>query len=40
MVGYDGGVGYKLADQVIHFKINDMQVSEDFQMVIGHILTK
>ena len=40
MLGYDGGESYKLADQIIHFKVDDMQVSEDFQMMIGHILMK
>ena len=40
LLGYDGGECINLADQVIHFKANDMQVSEDFQMIIGHILTK
>ena len=39
-LGYDGGKSSKLADHVIHFKINDMQVSEDLQIMIGHILMK
>jgi len=40
MLGFDGGECLKLADNTIHFKINDMQISEDFQMIIGHILVK
>lgn len=40
MLGFDGGECYKLADQIIHFKVDDMQVAEDFQMMIGHILMK
>ena len=40
MLGFDGGKCLKLADNTIHFKINDMQISEDFQMIIGHILMK
>lgn len=40
MLGFDGGECLKLADNTIHFKINDMQISEDFQMIIGHILMK
>lgn len=40
MLGFDGGECCKLADQIIHFKINDMQIAEDFQMMIGHILMK
>lgn len=37
LLGYDGGKCMNLADQVINFKANDIQVSEDFQMIIGHI---
>jgi D-sedoheptulose 7-phosphate isomerase len=40
MLGFDGGECCKLADQIIHFKIHDMQIAEDFQMMIGHILMK
>jgi len=40
MLGFDGGKCLKIADKTIHFKINDMQISEDFQMIIGHILMK
>ena len=39
LLGFDGGEAIKLADISIHFKINDMQVSEDFQMIIFHLIT-
>jgi len=40
ILGFDGGKCCKLADTVIHFQIDDMQVSEDFQIIIGHMLSK
>lgn len=38
ILGYDGGICKKEADEVIHFKINDMQISEDCQLIVGHII--
>ena len=38
--GFDGGIGKALVDNCIHFEVNDMQISEDFQMIIGHIIMK
>lgn len=38
MIGFDGGECIKLADTFIHLKIDDMQVCEDFQMIIFHLL--
>jgi len=40
MLGFDGGQCLQLADHTIHFKANDMQISEDFQMIVGHIVAK
>ena len=40
MLGFDGGAALKLADYTIHFPIDDMQISEDLQVVVGHILMK
>lgn len=40
ILGFDGGEAKELADIVFHFEVNDMQVSEDTQLVIGHILMK
>lgn len=38
ILGFDGGQCKNLADIVIHFPINDMQISEDLQLIIGHML--
>ena len=38
ILGFDGGKAKKLAQNVIHTEINDMQISEDFQLIIGHVL--
>ena len=40
MLGFNGGKSKQIADNVIHFKVQDMQISEDMQMMIGHILMK
>jgi D-sedoheptulose 7-phosphate isomerase len=37
IVGFSGGICKQIADFPIHFPINDMQVSEDLQMIVGHI---
>lgn len=37
LLGYSGGRCLALADHAIHIKLDDMQVSEDFQMIIGHM---
>jgi len=38
LLGYSGGKAKALADVPIHFAIDDMQIAEDAQMVIGHML--
>jgi D-sedoheptulose 7-phosphate isomerase len=38
VLGYSGGAAKDLADHPIHIPVNDMQVSEDMQLIIGHIL--
>jgi D-sedoheptulose 7-phosphate isomerase len=38
ILGYSGGAAKSLADHPIHIAVNDMQVSEDMQLIIGHIL--
>lgn len=38
IVGYNGGEAKRLADHVIHSDVNDMQIAEDLQLVIGHML--
>jgi len=38
IVGYGGGECKELADESIHFPVNDMQISEDMQLIVGHML--
>ena len=38
VLGYDGGKAKKVVDLDIHIKINDMQISEDFQLIVFHYL--
>jgi D-sedoheptulose 7-phosphate isomerase len=38
MLGFSGGNAKALADVPIHFAIDDMQISEDAQTIIGHML--
>lgn len=40
ILGFSGGKAKSLADHVIHFPVDDMQLAEDFQMIIGHMLMK
>jgi D-sedoheptulose 7-phosphate isomerase len=40
ILGFDGGEVLSLVDTALHFKVNDMQISEDAQVVVGHILMK
>ncbi len=40
MVGFDGGKCIKLAKNKVHFKINDMQISEDLQLIVMHMIMK
>lgn len=38
IVGYDGGKAKAMADVAIHFKVDDMQISEDLQLIAGHMV--
>lgn len=38
ILGYSGGKARALADESIHFAVDDMQISEDMQLVVGHML--
>lgn len=38
VLGFDGGKAKALSDVPIHFPINDMQIAEDMQLVVGHML--
>ena len=38
ILGYSGGKALELADHPIHFPIDDMQISEDLQLIVGHMI--
>ena len=38
ILGYSGGKSLQLADHPIHFAVDDMQVAEDLQMIVGHMV--
>jgi D-sedoheptulose 7-phosphate isomerase len=38
ILGFSGGASKDLADVAIHFPVNDMQIAEDMQLVVGHML--
>ena len=38
LLGYSGGACKDLADVILHFPIDDMQVVEDMQLIVGHML--
>ena len=38
VLGYSGGKCLSLVDIPIHFAINDMQISEDMQLLVGHMV--
>ena len=40
ILGYDGGATRNLVNVPIHIDVNDMQVCEDMQLVIGHVLMR
>ncbi len=40
VLGFSGGAALKLADVSIHFHVNDMQLAEDFQLILGHLLMR
>ena len=37
ILGYTGGLCKELADVAIHFPIDDMQIAEDLQLIVGHM---
>ena len=37
ILGYSGGKCLQICDHSIHFEINDMQIAEDLQLIVGHI---
>ena len=38
ILGFNGGISKELADVSIHFPVEDMQISEDMQLIVGHML--
>lgn len=38
IVGFDGGQAKEFADVPIHFAVDDMQLSEDLQLIIAHMV--
>lgn len=40
LLGYSGGKCKSIADMVLHFEIDDMQISEDMQLAVGHMIMK
>lgn len=38
VLGFTGGKCKQLADVPIHFPVNDMQIAEDLQIIVGHML--
>ncbi len=39
IVGFDGGKAIGLAQHAIHFRIDNMQLAEDLQMMVCHLVT-
>ena len=38
ILGFSGGMARQLADVPIHVPVDDMQISEDLQLIVGHML--
>jgi len=38
ILGYDGGKSKALTSVPIHFPVDDMQISEDMQLIVGHMI--
>ena len=38
ILGYQGGKAKALADVAIHFVVDDMQIAEDMQLIVGHMI--
>ncbi len=38
ILGFSGGKCKDLADVAIHFPVDDMQIAEDLQLIVGHML--
>jgi D-sedoheptulose 7-phosphate isomerase len=40
ILGFDGGKALAKADHIIHFALNDMQIVEDLQIAVGHMIMR
>ena len=40
ILGFDGGTCKEITDLPVHVEVNDMQISEDIQLVLGHMIMK
>ncbi len=40
ILGYSGGKCLELADTAIHFPVQDMQLAEDLQLIVGHMVMR
>ena len=40
LIGFDGGKVKNILDDFVHFKIDDMQISEDLQMIVMNYVMK
>jgi len=38
ILGFTGGKCREIADVPIHFPVNDMQIAEDMQLIVGHMM--
>ncbi len=38
ILGYEGGRAKDLADVSLHFQVQDMQIAEDTQLIVGHMI--
>lgn len=38
ILGYSGGKAKAMADVPVHFAVDDMQIAEDMQLVVGHMI--
>ncbi len=37
ILGFDGGKAKDMVDHALHISVNDMQISEDMQLIVGHM---
>lgn len=40
VLGFDGGKAKAMCDVPIHFAVNDMQIAEDVQLILGHMIVQ